>query len=203
MFIEIKNIKKDFGTGDNITHALKDVSFAMEKGEMIVLLGPSGSGKSTLLNIIGGIESSDSGIVEINGEGVHGMSEKERIIYRRNHLGYVFQSYNLIPNAKQISMMKILGYKTREINRAYNIPTGIMVIISVVINTLICQFLIRALWDAILKLRMRGWVSCYFAPYLFPLIMGLGIASYIVVYFIESRKISKIELSKTLKEGSF
>ena len=98
MFIEVKNIKKDFGAGDNITHALRDVSFSMEKGEMIVLLGPSGSGKSTLLNIIGGIESSDSGIVEIHGEAVHGMSEKERIIYRRNHLGYVFQSYNLIPN---------------------------------------------------------------------------------------------------------
>lgn len=116
---------------------------------------------------------------------------------------YLLAKIVIDKNAKQISMMKILGYKTREINRAYNIPTGIMVIISVVINTLICQFLIRALWDAILKLRMRGWVSCYFAPYLFPIIMGLGIASYIVVYFIESRKISKIELSKTLKEGSF
>lgn len=98
MFIEIKNIKKDFGAGDNITHALKGVSFSMKKGELTVLLGPSGSGKSTLLNIIGGLEYASDGSVEINGEAIHGMSEKERVIYRRNHLGYVFQSYNLIPN---------------------------------------------------------------------------------------------------------
>ena len=98
MFIEITDVKKHFGEGENRTNALNGVSFSMNKGEMVVLLGPSGSGKSTLLNIIGGIESSDSGSVEINGEKIHGMNEKQRIIYRRKHLGYVFQSYNLIPN---------------------------------------------------------------------------------------------------------
>ena len=114
MFIEIKDIKKDFGTGDNVTHALKNVSFSMDKGEMVVLLGPSGSGKSTLLNIIGGIESSDSGKVEINGEAVHGMSEKERIIYRRNHLGYVFQSYNLIPNLTVRENIEVGAYLSKN-----------------------------------------------------------------------------------------
>ena len=65
---------------------------------MCVLLGPSGSGKSTLLNIIGGIETADSGSISIGGERVEKMSEKQLSLYRRKHLGYVFQSYNLIPN---------------------------------------------------------------------------------------------------------
>ncbi len=106
-------------------------------------------------------------------------------------------------NAGQISMMKILGYKTREINRAYNVPTGIVVMISIVVNTLLSQFLIKLLWNIVVPLRMRGWISFYVAPYLFPLIMGIGFLSYLAVYFIESVKISKIPLSKTLKEGSF
>lgn len=114
MFIEIKDIKKDFGAGDNVTHALKEVSFSMDKGEMVVLLGPSGSGKSTLLNIIGGIESSDSGKVEINGGAVHGMSEKQRIVYRRDHLGYVFQSYNLIPNLTVRENIEVGAYLSKN-----------------------------------------------------------------------------------------
>lgn len=116
---------------------------------------------------------------------------------------YLLAKIVIEKNRKQISMMKILGYKTREINRAYNIPTGIMVTVSVIINTLLSQFLIRILWDNIVRTRMRGWLSCYFAPYLFPLIMAIGIISYMVVYFIESVRISKISLSQTLKEGSF
>lgn len=114
MFIEIKDIKKDFGAGDNLTRALNGVSFTMNKGEMVVLLGPSGSGKSTLLNIIGGIESADAGSVEIKGEKVHGMSEKQRIIYRRNHLGYVFQSYNLIPNLTVRENVEVGAYLSKD-----------------------------------------------------------------------------------------
>ena len=106
-------------------------------------------------------------------------------------------------NTKQISMMKILGYKTREINRAYNIPTGIVVLISVIADTLLSQFLIKALWDIFLRIKMRGWLNFYVAPYLYPLIMLIGLGSYIVVYFIESYKISKISLSETLKSGNF
>ncbi len=116
---------------------------------------------------------------------------------------YLLAKIVIDKNAKQISMMKILGYKTREINRAYNVPTGIMVMVSLVINTLLSQFLIKALWDIIVSMRMRGWLSCYFAPWLFPLIMAIGFVGYLVVYFIESRRISKISLSQTLKEGSF
>ena len=83
MFIDISDIKKSFG---------------VEKGEFCVLLGPSGSGKSTLLNIIGGIDDADSGYISINGEKIENMKEKALTDYRRRHLGYIFQMYNLIPN---------------------------------------------------------------------------------------------------------
>lgn len=97
-FVEISNIKKHFGYGENKVEALKGIDLSIEKGEMCVLLGPSGSGKSTLLNIIGAIESADDGYIAIDGEKTKLMSEKQLTLYRRKHLGYVFQMYNLIPN---------------------------------------------------------------------------------------------------------
>lgn len=97
-FVEINGIKKHFGAGDNKIEVLKGIDLEIEKGEMCVLLGPSGSGKSTLLNIIGAIESADEGTITVNGEKTRLMSEKQLTLYRRKHLGYVFQMYNLIPN---------------------------------------------------------------------------------------------------------
>ncbi len=98
MFLEIQEIRKSFGSGENRTEVLKGVSLAVEKGEFCVLLGPPGSGKSTLLNIIGGIDAADSGEIAIAGEHMSGMKERRLTDYRRRHLGYVFQMYNLIPN---------------------------------------------------------------------------------------------------------
>ena len=98
MFLEINDIKKSFGEGESKTEVLKGINAKIEKGEFCVLLGPSGSGKSTLLNIIGGIDSPDSGFISINGEKTADMSEKALTQYRRKHLGYIFQMYNLIPN---------------------------------------------------------------------------------------------------------
>lgn len=98
MFIEISDIKKSYGTGESRVDVLKGISFGIEKGEFCVLLGPSGSGKSTLLNIIGGIDDADSGFISINGEKIENMKEKALTDYRRRHLGYIFQMYNLIPN---------------------------------------------------------------------------------------------------------
>ncbi len=98
MFLEIQNIEKYFGEGDTRTQVLKGISVGIEKGKICVLLGPSGSGKSTLLNIIGGIETADAGNIIIAGEKLEAMNEKKLSLYRRKHLGYVFQSYNLIPN---------------------------------------------------------------------------------------------------------
>lgn len=98
MFLEINQIRKSFGEGDNRVEVLKGIDLAIEKGEFCVLLGASGSGKSTLLNIIGGIDSADSGDICIKGARLADMSEKRLTLYRRNHLGYIFQMYNLIPN---------------------------------------------------------------------------------------------------------
>ena len=98
MFLEIKGIKKSFGAGESRVNVLKGIDLEIEKGEFCVLLGPSGSGKSTLLNIIGGIDGADSGSITIQGEQLEDMKEKKLSLYRRKHLGYIFQMYNLIPN---------------------------------------------------------------------------------------------------------
>lgn len=98
MFIEISDIKKSYGAGESRVEVLKGISFGVEKGEFCVLLGPSGSGKSTLLNIIGGIDDADSGYISISGEKIENMKERALTDYRRRHLGYIFQMYNLIPN---------------------------------------------------------------------------------------------------------
>lgn len=98
MFLEIRGIKKSFGTGDSRVNVLKGLDLNIEKGKFCVLLGPSGSGKSTLLNIIGGIDGADEGSITIEGERLEDMTEKKLSMYRRKHLGYIFQMYNLIPN---------------------------------------------------------------------------------------------------------
>ena len=98
MFLEIQQIKKHFGEGESRVDVLRGIDISIEKGEICVLLGPSGSGKSTLLNIIGGIETPDSGKITIHGESIGEMNEKNLTLYRRKHLGYIFQMYNLIPN---------------------------------------------------------------------------------------------------------
>lgn len=110
MFLEIQNLKKSFGQGEAKTEVLKGINFSVEKGEICVLLGPSGSGKSTLLNIIGGIDSADSGYISINGEKTADMNEKALTNYRRRHLGYVFQMYNLIPNLNVRENIEVGAY---------------------------------------------------------------------------------------------
>ena len=110
MFLEIQDLKKSFGQGEAKTEVLKGINFSVEKGEICVLLGPSGSGKSTLLNIIGGIDSADSGYISINGEKTADMNEKALTNYRRRHLGYVFQMYNLILNLNVKENIEVGAY---------------------------------------------------------------------------------------------
>lgn len=109
-FLEIKDLKKSFGQGDARQDVLRGMNFSVKKGEFCVLLGPSGSGKSTLLNIIGGIDTPDEGFVSINGDKLRDMDEKELTIYRRKHLGYVFQMYNLIPNLNVKENIEVGAY---------------------------------------------------------------------------------------------
>ena len=110
MFLEIKGIKKSFGTGDSRVNVLKGFDLEIERGEFCVLLGPSGSGKSTLLNIIGGIDGADEGSITIDGEQLEDMTEKKLSLYRRKHLGYIFQMYNLIPNLTLRENIEIGAY---------------------------------------------------------------------------------------------
>lgn len=98
MFLTMQGIRKSFGAGESRVEVLRGLDLEVERGEFCVLLGPSGSGKSTLLNIIGGIDGADEGSITIDGERLENMTEKKLSLYRRKHLGYIFQMYNLIPN---------------------------------------------------------------------------------------------------------
>ena len=114
MFLELNQIKKSFGSGENRVQVLKGIDLAVEKGEFCVLLGPSGSGKSTLLNILGGIDRADSGDILIDGERMADMNEKDLTLYRRRHLGYIFQMYNLIPNLTVRENIEVGAYLSRR-----------------------------------------------------------------------------------------
>ena len=109
-FLEIVDLKKGFGSGETRQEVLRGMNFSVSKGEFCVLLGPSGSGKSTLLNIIGGIDNADSGYISINGDKLEEMNEKKLTMYRRKHLGYVFQMYNLIGNLNVKENIEVGAY---------------------------------------------------------------------------------------------
>lgn len=109
-FLEIVDLKKSFGEGETRQDVLRGMSFSVAKGEFCVLLGPSGSGKSTLLNIIGGIDSADSGYISIGGDKLEDLGEKRLTLYRRKHLGYVFQLYNLIGNLNAKENIEVGAY---------------------------------------------------------------------------------------------
>lgn len=110
MFLEVKEVRKSFGIGDSKVEVLKGLNLEIAKGEFCVLLGPSGSGKSTLLNIIGGIDAADEGSIVIDGEQLEDMTEKNLSLYRRKHLGYIFQMYNLIPNLTVCENIEVGAY---------------------------------------------------------------------------------------------
>lgn len=96
--IGVRDLKKIYGGADNPVTALSGVSFSLDIGEFVVILGPSGSGKSTLLNILGGMDSASEGSVEVAGKDIVRFSEKQLVTYRRNDIGFVFQFYNLMQN---------------------------------------------------------------------------------------------------------
>ena len=114
MFLELKDIHKSYGSGDTRIEVLKGIDLDLEKGEFCVLLGPSGCGKSTLLNIVGGIDSPDSGDIIIDGAAMRSMSEKQLTMYRREHLGYIFQRYNLIPNLTIRENIEVGAYLSKH-----------------------------------------------------------------------------------------
>lgn len=114
MFLSIKDLHKFYGNKDNRIEALKGISFDVNKGDIVVLLGPSGCGKSTLLNIIGGIDSADEGTISINDSVIGELKEKQLTRYRRNHLGYIFQQYNLVPNLTVRENIEVGAYLSKK-----------------------------------------------------------------------------------------
>lgn len=143
-FIEVKNLRKVYGKKDTEVVALNDISFSVEKGEFVAIVGTSGSGKSTLLHMLGGIDTLTSGQVIIGGEDVHSISEEARAIFRRRKVGFVFQEYNLIPvlsveeniempvrlDGKQMSpeykekLLKTLGLEDRRMHMPEELSGG-------------------------------------------------------------------------------
>lgn len=97
--LEVQNLKKYYESGGSLVKAVDRVSFSVEEGEFIAIVGKSGSGKSTLLNLVGGLDSADSGAVIIRGTSLLDCSEEERTVFRRRNIGFVFQNYNLLPEA--------------------------------------------------------------------------------------------------------
>jgi len=95
--IEVRDIVKDYRSGETLVHALRGLSIDIEKGEFTSIAGPSGSGKTTLLNLIGCIDSADGGEILISGQKVSGMNKKDLAAFRRENLGFIFQTFNLIP----------------------------------------------------------------------------------------------------------
>ena len=125
--LEVKDLCKIYGKGETEVHALNHVSFSAQKGEFIAIVGESGSGKSTLLNVVGALDNATSGSVMIDGREIFSMPEKKLTVFRRQHIGFIFQSFNLIPElnvGQNIIFPLLLDYKkpdTKYVNELLNV----------------------------------------------------------------------------------
>ena len=106
-YIEVKEIKKEYKIGEIVIRAVDQVSFQVEKGEFIVVVGPSGAGKTTMLNLLGGMDSPSGGELVLDGQDIAAFSARELIGYRRNSVGFVFQFYNLIGNLTALENVEL------------------------------------------------------------------------------------------------
>lgn len=114
MYLEIKDMKKSFGSGESYNQVLKGITTNIEQGQMCVIQGSSGSGKSTMLNCIGGLDTMDSGSVKVNGNEISGLNPDELSEYRRANLGFIFQFYNLVPNLTVKENIEICQFLTED-----------------------------------------------------------------------------------------
>jgi len=142
--LETRNLKKVYGTGDTAVHALRQISLTVEKGEFAAIVGTSGSGKSTLLHMLGGLDRPTAGEVLVDGKSIFSLKDEELTIFRRRKIGFIFQSYNLVPvlnvydnivlpiqldgnepNEKYISLIiRALGIESKLHNLPNNLSVG-------------------------------------------------------------------------------
>ena len=113
-FIRFEHVNKIYHSGQVDVLALKDVSFEVESGEICVIVGQSGAGKTTLLNILGGMDTLTDGTVIMNGQDISALSNRQRAVYRRTEIGFVFQFYNLIPNLTALENVEIAAQLVKE-----------------------------------------------------------------------------------------
>ena len=114
MYLEIKDMKKSFGSGESYNQVLKGITTNIEQGQMCVIQGSSGSGKSTMLNCIGGLDTMDSGSVKVDGNEISGLNADKLSEYRRANLGFIFQFYNLVPNLTVKENIEICQFLTED-----------------------------------------------------------------------------------------
>jgi putative ABC transport system ATP-binding protein len=113
-FIEFQDVGKTYKMGEVSIHALHDVSFEVEKGELVVIVGPSGAGKTTLLNILGGMDTLSKGTVLLDGWEISGLNKRQLTAYRRNEVGFVFQFYNLIGNLTALENVELANQISQD-----------------------------------------------------------------------------------------
>ena len=229
-FLEIVDLKKGYGSGETRQEVLRGMTFSVARGEICVLLGPSGSGKSTLLNIIGGIGSADAGFISIGGDKLEDMGEKALTLYRRKHLGYVFQLYNLIANLNVKENIEVGAYLSdapldidednvatviteRDITKMADQPDHSMgsymayfqylcVLLSAVLIYLLTKLIMEKNENAISMVKILGYENREIARlYLLSTTIVLVLIGYAIVTIFDFRRIRKIPMDKALKSA--
>ena len=114
MYLQVSDLKKSYGDGSSYAQVLRGISTSVEKGNICLILGPSGSGKSTLLNCIGGLETSDSGSITVDGQEITKLKKEALAKYRRDNLGFIFQFYNLVPNLTVKESIQVCQYLSKD-----------------------------------------------------------------------------------------
>lgn len=229
-FLEIVDLKKGYGSGETRQEVLRGMTFSVARGEICVLLGPSGSGKSTLLNIIGGIDSADAGFISIGGDKLKNMGEKALTLYRRKHLGYVFQLYNLIANLNVKENIEVGAYLSDaplDIDED-NVATVITehditkmadqldhsmgsymtyfqylcVLLSAVLIYLLTKLIMEKNENAISMVKILGYENRESARlYLLSTTIVLVLLGYAIVTIFDFRRIRKIPMDEALKSA--
>ena len=113
-FVEFENVAKTYHMGEVAIHALRDATFSVEKGELVVIVGPSGAGKTTLLNILGGMDSLTTGRVTLDGREISTLNKRQLTQYRREDVGFVFQFYNLVGNLTALENVELANQICRD-----------------------------------------------------------------------------------------